>query len=212
MKTVLYYTSNREKPDFENKIRRTLQENCGGLPIISVSQLPVDLGKNICIGNKGASTLNMFRQILLGAQAAKTEYVIFAEADFLYPPEYFAFEPDGDFYRYDNVWLIFNKNKRNYRQIPWSNGAQVARRQFIIDTLTKYLDGEPDWSPSDKEYVPNKVDYNGAVAEWFSGPPAISFKTGDGLAAGACFIRESIKPVLDYWGSSIKVGRKYICS
>lgn len=103
-KTILYYTGNRKHPEFEARVRDTLVKNNPGLPIVSVSQKPLNLGKNICVGDVGASYLNVYRQMFIGAQAVDTEYIVFAEDDFLYPPEYFAFEPQGgDFYRYDNV-------------------------------------------------------------------------------------------------------------
>ena len=175
MKTILYYTSNSEPIGFEAAVIEKLLENCGDLPIISISQQPLPLGYNICVGDVGKSTLNMFRQILIGARAAQTEYVVFAEADFLYPPEYFEFEPTGeDFYRYDNVWLVYPR-RQSYYQIPWSNGAQIAKRQFVIDQLEKYLEGYPEWSM----LKPTKKDYNGAVPTMIHGKiPCLSFKTG----------------------------------
>ena len=44
--TVLYYTSNREGENFEIKVREIILENKGDLPLISVSQKPIDFGKN----------------------------------------------------------------------------------------------------------------------------------------------------------------------
>jgi len=46
-KTILYYTSNHEDPVFEQKIIDSLLENCGNLPIVSVSQKPIKLGQNV---------------------------------------------------------------------------------------------------------------------------------------------------------------------
>ena len=83
MKTILYYTSNRENEEFEEKIRQNILENCGDLPIISISQKPIDFGKNICVGDVGHSYLNEWRQILIGAKKARTKHVILCEADFL---------------------------------------------------------------------------------------------------------------------------------
>lgn len=87
--TVIYYTSNREEKEFENKVKAKLLEVIGKLPLISVSQKPIDFRKNICVGDVGVCDANLFRQIQIGCEAANTPFVISAETDCLYPPEYF---------------------------------------------------------------------------------------------------------------------------
>lgn len=89
--TIIYYSSGTESSSFEKKIQDTILENSGGLPIISVTQKPSDFGLNIDVGDVGASEMNMLRQILIGCYAATTKYVISAEADSLYGPDYFQF-------------------------------------------------------------------------------------------------------------------------
>ena len=49
--TIIYCSSNKELPEFEAKIVANLLKNCGDLPIISVTQKPMDLGRNICVGD-----------------------------------------------------------------------------------------------------------------------------------------------------------------
>jgi hypothetical protein len=49
--TILYYTSNHEDEIFESNIIKLLKKMCGDLPIISISQKPIELGENICVGN-----------------------------------------------------------------------------------------------------------------------------------------------------------------
>ena len=61
-KTIIYYTANREKESFENKVRENILKVKGDLPVISVSQKPIDFGKNICVGDIGQNYLNAFRQ------------------------------------------------------------------------------------------------------------------------------------------------------
>jgi len=210
--SILYYTSNRESEEFENKIQENILKNCGGLPIISVSQKPINLGKNICVGNVGHSYLNEFRQILIGAKAAITNYLIFAEADFLYPPEYFKFEPsDGNIYRYDNIWIIFRNHPTRYFRKQYSIGAQICKREYIIKEIEKYLEGQPEWLNG--KFKTNKADYNGAPFEYFSGINAcVSFKTGDSMTARTtvmnsvgCRLKE-----LPYWGDCNKLYNNYL--
>ena len=72
--TVIYYTSNREHRRFERKIIDSLVKQSDGLDIISVSQKPISLGKNICVGNVGQSVFNAWRQLQIGVREAKTEF------------------------------------------------------------------------------------------------------------------------------------------
>lgn len=216
MKTILYYTANRENPEFEKKIQETLLENCGNLPIISVSQKPISLGKNICVGDVGHSYLNEFRQILIGAKKAKTDYLVMAEADFLYPKEYFSFEPSGEnLYRYSNVWIIFkNGVSRTYR-LESSNGAQICRREYIIDTIEKYLEGQPEWIDGKyaiRDAAGIKPDFNIAPFERFGEMPCVSFKTGFGITSRCHYLAgdENKAGTLPYWGNIQEIRRKYL--
>lgn len=90
--TIVYYTGNTESSDFEDKIIENLIKQSGNIPIISVTQKPLNLGKNICVGNVGHSYFNAFRQILIGVKEVKTPYVIRAESDFIHSPSYFSFK------------------------------------------------------------------------------------------------------------------------
>jgi len=56
--TIIYYTANREDERFEQVIRENILRVSEGLPIISVSQKPIDFGQNICVGNVGVSNQN----------------------------------------------------------------------------------------------------------------------------------------------------------
>lgn len=206
-KTILYYTGNKKDASFERKIRETLWNNSydSGMNIISVSQKPLGFGKNICVGDVGASYLNAYRQMYIGAQAVNTEYIVFAEDDFLYPREYFQFNPPGgDFYRYDNTWMVLWKGSY-YRTRP-IGGAQVARRDFIVDKLREYLDGEPEWA--DGRYWPAKEDFMGASFELFSGPPVVAFKPTNNLSRSGYSTKEAVKD-LPPWGDVNKLRREY---
>ena len=220
MLTILYYTANRENPQFEQKIISNLRNVSGGLPIVSVSQKPLNLGKNICVGNVGHSYLNEFRQILLGAKEAKSKYLIFAEADFLYPRQYFNFSPQGaDLYRYDNVWIVFNRRIcPRYCRKNYSNGAQIVKREFAIRELEIYLKDQPEWADGDfRVQLPDgriKEDcWNSAKPGYFGSEiPCITFKTGGGLRASSASLRgeENEKQTLPYWGNIELLREKYL--
>ena len=218
MKTILYYTSNRESPTFEKKIIKKLLENSGGLPIISVSQKSMDLDKNICVGNVGHSYLNLYRQQLIGAKKAKTEYLVFAEADFLYPKEYFNFKPDGkNVYLYGNIWILFKNRVRSFRKKDCSHGAQIVKRSYLIERLEKGLEGLPEWydgnpppwkNKKQKRYVANppNIRISGKI-------PALSFKTGNGMNTKTATMRgkrEYRKTFLPGWGTSTDLRKEYL--
>ena len=48
--TILYLTANLEQPYFAENIRQNILKHKGDIPIVSVSQEPLDFGKNICVG------------------------------------------------------------------------------------------------------------------------------------------------------------------
>lgn len=221
-KTIIYYTANTEDPKFEEKICKNILKQKCNLPIVSVSQKPMDFGENICVGDVGHSDLNAFRQLLIGARTAKTPYIVSAESDFLYPENYFAFEPKGaNLYRYRNVWIVF-KHPRfySYRRKKYSEGAQIGKREYIIKLLEEFLDGAPEWL--DGVNSPPRYDKNGVVKDnlyqqtpfrYFGGEiPCISFKTGDGMRWQTNLLsgKENWQRNLPYWGEVGNLRKEYL--
>jgi len=201
--TCIYYTSNREKESFEKRIQENILKHCGDLPIISVSQKPIDFGHNICVGDIGQSYLNEWKQLLIGLKEAKTEFCIAAESDCLYPPEYFTFIPPEKniVYRYSPVWAYW-KNRNKFWKKPRMEGAQMCCRKYWIERLENALSQSED---------PKKVIYKIFDKEdrW-EGSPVITFLTGDGIGTKTSLDR-SISPVtkLEYWGKAETIHKKY---
>jgi len=106
-KTIIYLTDNSLDETLAQKCRELLVKEAGDIPIISVSQKPIELGENICVGEIGRSWLSLYKQQLAGLKAAKTKYISIAEHDVLYTHEHFAFIPPRDdvFYYNENCWL-----------------------------------------------------------------------------------------------------------
>ena len=216
-KTVLYYTSNSESPDFELKIIDNIKKQAGNLPIISVSQKPIDLGKNICVGDVGLSYLNEFRQMYLGALEAKTPYIIVAESDFLYPPEYFSFVPEksNQCYRYNNIYLVYDSSDQNffYRKKE-SEGAQIFDRELFIKKCEEFFEGMPEWFREGKNgAMPFRRREPLAYVEknFFGGEnPCLTFKTGNGVSWVAHLQRGSETTDIPYWGNIIDVKKRYL--
>jgi hypothetical protein len=213
--TILYYTSNKEDERFEQRIRDTLLENCGDLPIISISQKPIDLGKNICVGEDiGVSGFNMFRQVLIGCEEADTEFVISAEADCLYPPDYFTFRPPRNdvCYRNSNLYVMPDKRSFFFHKEEGATHSQIVGREYYINTLKKLFEGAPMWSPEEKNFPKerwHKEDVFDKIEYYRTENPVFQIKTHKGMRYYTHSDRTPIDS-LSYWGSGKEIKRKYV--
>lgn len=197
-KTILYYTANQEDPVFEQKIIDDLKEKSGDIPIISVSRKPLDLGTNICVGEVPISYTSEWKQLLIGLKAAKTKYVIAAESDCLYPPEYFAFQPEErTMYNYNNIWMIWKNHNGFWKKTGYCEGAQICDREYWIERLEPLL--PKDWTQYLREQENELVRKIFSERKEFTGRPVISFKTGQGVSSRTTFINEKIREI-PYWG------------
>jgi len=213
-KTIIYYTANREK--FEQKIIDDMLSKAGDIPIVSVSQKPMKLGKNICIGDVGYSYLNERKQILMAAEAAKTEYVIMAESDFLYPYAYFDFEPKGDnFYRWQNIWIMWltdHKRKNFYKKTATSDGAQIVKRKYLVSLLKKYLAPYPGWYlRNDSKVDPRHSPYHHLDFKTINSDiPCVSLKSKEGLTYITGVHNDNTQENLPYWGNVNELREKFL--
>jgi hypothetical protein len=105
---VIYLTDNSLDERLAELVRLRLAQAADGLPVVSVSQQPVSLGTNICVGNIGRSWDSLYKQLLAGINALSTPYVVIAEHDCLYTPEHLMWMPLADdvFYYNANCWLV----------------------------------------------------------------------------------------------------------
>lgn len=205
-KTIIYFTSNREEESLENKVKDNILKVKGNIPIISVSQKPIDFGKNICVGNVGQSYLNAFRQCLMGCELATTPFVVMTESDCLYPPTgYFDFEPTdlNVPYNYDNVWILYNGKFHNKGQ---TFGSMIFGREWIISFLKECLKGCPQWSRTRVDFPFFTLDQKFIN---FTGPPIINIKTGNGVNKKRMpnFYPQDELP---YWGKATDICTTYL--
>lgn len=217
--TVLYYSANTEDPIFEANIRKSLLANIGRLPLVSVTQEPAPgFGKNICVDKHYNCYANEFRQIQIGLKAVKTKYVITAEADALYPPEYFRFQPiEGDYFRYGNVWVHYvrSKKKRNaWAQKAYfkfySDGAQIMKKDFWLALIEKTIGDEDKWyTEKDQMDVIYRTPGTDPKFTWTSSSPVITFKTYNAVKRFTS-IKKGFEPVeiLPYWGDINKLRKE----
>lgn len=198
-KTILYYTANTEDPIFEQKIRDDIKKKARGIPIISVSRKPIDFGTNICVGEKPVSYTSEWKQLLIGLKAATTKYVIAAEADCLYPEEYFSFTPTDDrmMYNYDNIYIVWKFKNGFYKKRGFCEGAQMCGREYWIERLEPLL--PESWEPYTRLAENMLVTKIFPTRRVWSGNPIISFKTRDGVSYRTTFVNDKLKEI-PYWG------------
>jgi len=208
---IIYISSNREKPEFENKIVEDMLEKKGNLPVYSVTQKPMVFGINKCVGNVGTSGFNICRQLQIVIGMVKEDYVISCEADCLYSPDYFRFIPP----RLDAVYRNTNNYVIPYRQDYFYTkdsqlAFQVAGKDFLLKRLNYLLRGQPMWNTNMKNF-PKEIR-KPFLEEWETFKTrfgCFQFKTGDGLRKQTRHGKEAI-PEIPYWGEAKKLREKYL--
>ena len=144
----------RSSPEFEKRVQENLLKNCGDLPIISISQKPINLGKNICVGDVGVSGFNMFRQVQIGLKEAKTEFILSAEADCLYPPDYFTLIPEKNdvCYRNSNLYVMPDQRDFFFHKKEGATHSQIIGREYYLKRLDELFKNAPKWSIEEKNF------------------------------------------------------------
>jgi len=120
------------------------------IPIISVSQKPIDFGMNICLGNIGVGIYNIYVQILEAARSARTEYVACCEDDCLYNIHHFRLRPPTDVFAYNvNKWFV---NPTYYFHRPRCGMCMcIAPKKLLIETLEERFRMYPTKKSADGE-------------------------------------------------------------
>ena len=174
--TIIYPTANTIPDIVAENIRQHLLEVAGDIPIISVSQKPIDFGTNICVGEVGQSYYNMHKQHLLGAMAAKTKYIAICDDDTLYNKEYFIYRPSADdTFAYNLNWW--------YAVEPyfWHKGARskdtgmcqcICSTRELIENYQKRFDAFPPLDQDQSKIAQRRWMEPGRDDEYFGMPNA----------------------------------------
>ncbi len=212
-KTIIYLSSNQENPEFERRIQADLLSKCEGIPIVSVTQEPTNLGKNICVGEVGASGFNFCRQVMIACENATTDFILHAEADCLYSPDYFTFTPPRLDACYRNSNIYVQKYGRDYVcKKEGSTFSSIVGREFYLKRLRELFEGQPMWSTEMKNF-PKEIGkkYFDHYEYFQTAYPCISFKTGKGMRKHSSSDEIPVYE-LPYWGPIKELKRKYLCS
>ena len=213
---IIYVSSNQEMPAFEERIIKNLLENCGGIPIIAVTQKPVGFGTNIVVGEDvGVSGFNMFRQVLIGMRHTKADYIISAEADTVYPPDYFKFVPEkfDVCYRNSNLYVMGQHRKYFYKKEEGATHAQIVGRDFYTETLERLFLGAPEWSTDERNFPKERIGKNDVfdaseIEYWVNENPVVQIKTSQSMRNYTHSDRIA-RHELPYWGSGADFRKKY---
>lgn len=215
--TIIYCSSNREYPQFEQRIRDNILA-VTKLPIVSVTQKPIDFGTNICVGDDvGVSGFNFFRQSLIACKAAKTRFVISAEADCLYPPDYFEWIPEEDniCYRNQNLYVMGQHRKYFFYKPTGATHAQVVGREFYIQNLERIFEGEPMWDTTQFNFPKEKfhkkyedVFLKKDMKFYNTKNPVVQIKTSQSMRNHTSSERNAVHE-LPYWGKGSDFRKKY---
>lgn len=134
--TLIYYTDNKLIEPFAGNIRKCLTKLAENrFPIVSVTQQPIDFGKNVCVGDIGSSIYSCAIQIMTGVENAQTQYIACCEHDMLYSIEHFEYRPPTGYFSYNiNRWTV--EPSGVYR---WRNRATmstcIVERNLMLETL-----------------------------------------------------------------------------
>lgn len=146
--TILFLTLNKLPAEWTEYHKKTLLKAADNYPIITISKEPM-WGENI-LQDEEPSVDNIYRQMLRGAELARTPYVAIAEDDVLYPREHFLYRPPLDTFAYNLCrWSLYTWGEPiyNYRGRR-GNFALIAPRELLIEALkerfAKYPNGIPE--------------------------------------------------------------------
>lgn len=211
-RTIVYYTSNGDYPALENAVRDTIREHSQGLPIVSISQQPIEFGDNVCVGDIGRSRHNIYRQLRLGAELAQSQFVVVCEADFLYPPKWFQFDPprDDTYYYPEECYILWWKKAVFFRK-KMHQLTGVVGREHLLRLLDRLQEYDPPDAPCDP-FVRNHRYWRRMTAiEEFPAGPTVTLKTDRQMHVKSPHSKDMWAEVLPIWGTPADVWEKYQC-
>lgn len=212
--TVVYYTANIINEHFADNVRFQLSEASKPYPIISVSKKPINFGYNIVVDSP-RSYLNIYRQALIGAKAAKTKYIALAEDDVLYSPEHFKHRSSPGVFAYSVAnWGVYTWTKPPV--YSWKGRrvllGLICERELFIEAMEERFAKWPDDTKVNTDIwaEPGKYERQLGVTvrhteKFWTHPPNIVFSHEDALAYANLGTRKRLGELrataLPYWGS-----------
>lgn len=175
-RAIIYYTDHSVEESLAQAVRKNIENMVGDLvPIISVSQIPISFGENICVGKKERNYISLYEQILAGLEKTDADVIYLCEHDIFYHSSHFAFVPEQKntiYYNQNayywkvgkNIYLPCPGNRKALSQaVSYKKNLIKHCKQRIID-LTKDKNSKinDSWATfeSDKPNIDIRHDNN----------------------------------------------------
>ena len=139
-KGVVYYTDNILKEPFAKMVRGLLKKSVDGIPIVWVSQKPIDEENNLVWENIGRSHKSMCIQILSGIQNLNVDVIYLAEHDVIYHPSHFGYIPkksDVFYYNLNRWWLEAETGRTSFRHNVLGALSQLVAHKKLLESHYK---------------------------------------------------------------------------
>lgn len=220
--TCVFITANVIPDSFMNTVQGFLLESIDDLPLISVSQKPMDFGFNIVVPEY-RSHVNIYNQALQGAYAAQTTYMALCEDDCLYAPAHFKYRPKKAPFAYNlgywNIYTWQDPSIYNYKGRK-NLGFMICDRLAFIKAMEERFNKYPDEGKvnTDVWAEPGKYERQLGVTpqeseEFYTNPPNIKFSHENELSFDGLGTRKRAGELrandIDYWGKASEVRAFY---
>lgn len=142
-RAIIYYTDHHLDEGLARACMKNLKKVAANIPIISVSQRPLNFGKNVCVGEKPRCNKSIYEQILVGLEAAKEGSVIYlCEHDVAYNSTHFVHVPevkDRLDYNQNRYYWAPGQNEYLPARGKWPLSQLVAYREFLIEKVKESI-------------------------------------------------------------------------
>lgn len=207
---IIYISSNRENPKFENEVISDMWLKRGDLEVYSVTQKPLFDENTQVVGDVGTSGFNFCRQLQMVTEMARADYVISVEADCFYSPDYFTFVPpklDRVYRNTHNFVLPYNGDV--FYEKDSQTAFQVAGRDYLLNRLNFLLKDQPQWNTEMKNF-PKEIGQP-FLEGWDTFRTkygCFQIKTGDAMRKQTRHGKKPFKEI-PYWGKAKDIRKKY---
>jgi hypothetical protein len=181
----------------------------------------MDYENNIVVDTP-RSHISIYRDALVGVQAAQTKYVALCEDDVLYSPEHFKRRPSDGVFAYNlGFWNLqtwdtpmYTHKGRNRINLH----ALICDRDLFIKAMEERFEKFPAGSDPAIWAEPGKYERNLGVSEqsietFYTNPPNIVFNHQTALSFGHLGTRKRLGEFrateLPYWGKAGKIRKIY---
>ena len=191
-KGIIYYTNNRIEERIAIVCRKVLLKACDGIPIVSVSHLPIDFGHNIVVDLPSCSK-SVFKQIIIGLENCNADVIYLCEHDVLYHSSHFDFIPKayGKFYYNQNRWSVDSYTGDALYRTTKAMSCLVAYREVLVDYFTNLLNiiSKDGYKRSVMGFSPGTHNFNGmkinSTRIFKSDYPNVDIRHDDNISGGS---------------------------